>query len=122
MRVALDPGTLSPGWHGMHLHAAGDCGDIEAFKNAQSHVAHGGEMHGLLNPAGPEAGDLPNLWVAADGSAHAEIASLLVTLTGEPVGLLDADGSALVIHESEDDHMSQPIGNSGGRKVCAVLK
>lgn len=121
-RVELMPGSLTPGWHGMHLHAVGDCGDVGAFKNAKAHVAHEGAMHGLLNPEGPEEGDLPNLWVAEDGSAHAEIASSLVTLGDGANGLLDADGSALVIHETEDDHLSQPIGNSGARLACAVLK
>ena len=122
IRIDLMPGSLTPGWHGMHLHAVGDCGDVGAFKNAKAHVAHDGAMHGLLNPEGPEEGDLPNLWVAEDGSAHAEVASQLVTLKDGAAPLLDADGSALVIHEAEDDHLSQPIGNSGARLACAVLK
>ena len=36
--------------------------------------------------------------------------------------LRDADGSALVIHASPDDHMSQPIGGAGGRIACAVIR
>lgn len=122
MRLSLKPGALMPGWHGLHFHAVADCGDVGAFKNSMAHVNHGGAMHGLLNPEGPEQGDLPNLWVAEDGSANAEFASQLVTLKDGAAALLDADGSALVIHEAEDDHMSQPIGNSGARLICAVLK
>ena len=36
--------------------------------------------------------------------------------------LLDADGSALVIHANADDHSSQPIGGAGDRVACAVIK
>lgn len=122
IRVSLKPGALTPGWHGMHLHAVGDCGDISAFKNAKAHVTHGMGMHGLLNAEGPEDGDLPNLHAAADGSVEAEVFTQTVGLTEGASKLLDQDGSALVIHAAEDDQMSQPIGNSGARLVCAVLK
>jgi Cu-Zn family superoxide dismutase len=36
-------------------------------------------------------------------------------------GLLDADGSALVIHAKADDYASQPIGGAGDRVACAVI-
>jgi Cu-Zn family superoxide dismutase len=36
--------------------------------------------------------------------------------------LLDADGSALVIHAQEDDYLSDPSGNSGPRIACAVIR
>ena len=35
--------------------------------------------------------------------------------------LLDADGTALVIHAEPDDHLTQPIGGSGPRIACAVF-
>ena len=56
-----------------------------------------------------------------DGSANAELSSESIVLMG-PQGLKDSDGSALVIHANEDDHMSQPIGNAGARVACAVIK
>lgn len=121
LRVELQPGSLTPGWHGMHLHAVADCSDIGAFKAAKAHVNHGAGAHGLLNPAGPESGDLPNLFVAADGSATAEVATSLVGLAGD-AGIMDSDGSALVIHAAEDDHAAQPIGNSGDRLACAAIR
>ena len=74
--------------------------------------------HGLLNPNGPEGGDLPNIWAAADGSAAMETLSTLFVLSD----LSDSDGAALIIHEARDDHMSQPIGGAGGRVACAVIK
>lgn len=116
---------LTPGWHGIHFHQTGDCSD-EGFKKSGSHVQHGEkEPHGLLNPEGPDDGDLPNLYVAADGTGQAEMFSERVTLTGaddDRAHLLDADGSAIVIHANPDDHMSQPIGGAGDRVACAVIE
>lgn len=116
IRVLANPGALTPGWHGAHLHAVGDCSDAALTKSG-SHVKHGGGQHGLLNPHGPEEGDLPNLHAGADGSAAAEMFSSLVTLSQ----LQDADGSAVIVHAGPDDHLSQPIGGAGGRVACAVV-
>ncbi|MFZ5670068.1 MAG: superoxide dismutase family protein [Pseudomonadota bacterium] len=115
---------LTPGWHGVHFHARGDCSSAD-FKSAGAHV-HGGDKptHGLLNPGGDEAGDLPNIWADAGGAANAELFSAFVTL-GEAAGrgnLLDADGSALVVHAGPDDHAGQPIGGSGDRVACGAIK
>lgn len=121
IRVVLKAGALSPGWHGSHLHAVGDCSDTEKFMNSKAHVNHDNKKHGLLNAEGPDNGDAPNLFAAADGSVNAEFFTPFVKLTGAN-GLKDADGSAFVIHASEDDHASQPIGNSGARLACAVIK
>jgi len=35
--------------------------------------------------------------------------------------LLDADGSAIVIHANPDDHMTQPIGGAGARVACGAI-
>ncbi len=123
---------LTPGWHGLHLHAVADCGGA-GFKQAGAHINHPGHAmpHGLLNPQGPDAGDLPNLFVHADGTAQGETFTSLVRL-GAPgtdaaesptlPNLLDGDGSALIIHASPDDHVSQPIGGAGDRVACALIK
>jgi superoxide dismutase, Cu-Zn family len=36
-------------------------------------------------------------------------------------GLLDSDGSALVVHANQDDLMTDPSGNSGARIACGVF-
>ncbi|MDQ0463939.1 Cu-Zn family superoxide dismutase [Caulobacter ginsengisoli] len=114
---------LAPGWHGLHFHEKADCAAPD-FKSAGGHV-HGmaDAVHGLLNPVGNEAGDLPNLYVAADGTGQVELFSTFVSLKGAGgrSALLDADGSALVIHASPDDYASQPIGNAGARVACGVI-
>ena len=118
IRILVPAGGLSPGWHGTHLHMVGDCSDTAKFEHAGGHIQKSNTNHGLLYIHGPENGDLPNISVAGDGSAAAELYTGLITLSE----LQDADGSALVIHAQADDHVSQPIGNAGDRVGCAVIK
>ena len=117
IRVELDAGALTPGWHGLHLHQVGDCSDTGIYKLSGGHVGKVADGHGLLNPAGPEGGDTPNIYAAADGSAGMEMITARVTLAQ----LADADGSALIIHAGEDDHITQPIGGAGSRVACAAI-
>jgi Cu-Zn family superoxide dismutase len=118
--VRIEVGGLTPGWHGMHLHEKGDCTDAAAgFKASGSHAGHGdGIAHGLLNPTGPEFGDMPSLYAGADGNAKAEVFLAGATLDS----LFDADGTALIVHAAEDDQTSQPIGNAGARVACGVIE
>jgi Cu-Zn family superoxide dismutase len=71
---------LPPGAHGIHLHAVGAC--TPDFKAATGHINPDGVPHGLRHPDGPDHGDLPNLYVAADGSARAEFFTVLVSVAG----------------------------------------
>ena len=117
VRVELAPGSLTPGWHGIHFHAVGDCSDVGMYKMSGGHVGKMDGGHGLFNPEGPEAGDLPNIWAAADGSAGYEAFTTLDTVES----LTDADGSAIIIHEAPDDGITQPIGGAGARVACGVV-
>ncbi|MEQ8813109.1 MAG: superoxide dismutase family protein [Thalassobaculum sp.] len=116
-RITVQAGKVTPGWHGVHFHAVGDCSDHQKFQASKSHVNHGGRKHGLLNPEGPDDGDLPNVFAAADGSVNAEVSSPTPL-----AGLRDADGSALVMHANADDHTTQPIGGAGARVACAMIR
>lgn len=122
--LKIEAKGLTPGWHGLHFHEKGDCSSAD-FKSAGGHV-HGAAtmVHGLLNADANEAGDLPNLYVAADGTGSVEVFSpwTLLTGAGDRQALQDADGSAVVVHANPDDHMSQPIGGAGARVACAVVK
>lgn len=119
-RITIQAGGLPPGWHGMHFHAVGDCSDPGKYELSKAHVNHTMAKHGLLNPDGPDQGDLPNLFVNADGSASAEVST--PTLLAGKDGLRDGDGSAIIIHANADDFTSQPIGGAGARIACSVIK
>ncbi|MEQ1706849.1 MAG: superoxide dismutase family protein [Terricaulis sp.] len=127
IRLEFSGRGMPSGWHGVHLHQRGDCSDFAAgFQASGGHLGMaGGAQHGLMNPFGPEPGDLPSLFAAPSGVFGAELFNPRVTLRSEPVGeripLLDADGSALVIHAAVDDQTSQPIGGAGVRIACAAL-
>ena len=122
--IKVEAAGLTPGWHGIHIHATGQC--AAPFTSAGAHINHTDPKtpHGLLNAEGPDDGDLPNLYAAADGSAHGEFFTTKARISQDGPGqwLWDADGSALVIHANPDDHSSQPIGGAGDRVACAVLK
>jgi Cu-Zn family superoxide dismutase len=76
-----------------------------------------GRQHGLNNPQGPHAGDMPNVTVAANG-----VLSQTVILPNATMAqLLDADGSSIMLHANADDYVSQPAGNSGAKIACAVI-
>ena len=118
--INVDVRDLPPGPHGIHLHAIGLC--TPDFKAASGHVNPGKHAHGLRNPDGPDNGDLPNLHAAADGTARAEFFTTRVSVAGgDAPSLLDQDGSAVIIHENPDDHMTQPIGGAGGRIGCGTI-
>lgn len=115
---------LPAGWHGMHFHEKGDCSDAK-FANAGAHVHHGDKVvHGLLNAEANDAGDLPNVFVGADGNLTVELYSTLASLEGgmHRSKLADADGFAIVIHAAADDYATQPIGGAGARIACAAFK
>lgn len=113
---------LEPGKKGLHLHSHGVCDHDHGFKTAKGHVGLKEGAHGLMNPDGPEAGDLPNIFIGADGVGETEIFTDLVNIDGrDGEFLLDEDGSTFVIHENADDHLTQPIGGAGARVACGVI-
>ena len=108
---------LPHGVHGLHVHAVGRC-DPPDFTSAGPHWNPTARKHGANNPAGPHAGDLGNVTVAANGALGET-----VTLTGASMAtLMDADGAALVLHAAADDQVTDPSGNSGARIACAIVQ
>jgi Cu-Zn family superoxide dismutase len=120
VRIILDAKNLAPGAHGVHIHEVGKC-DPPGFTTAGGHFNPEKKQHGLENPAGPHAGDLPNLTVGPDGTGRFETTTTRITLGPGPNSVVDADGSALVIHAAPDDMRTDPAGNSGARVACGVI-
>lgn len=119
--VTTDITGLPQGEHGFHFHEKGICDPAQKFTTSGGHFAAGAHQHGLMVMGGPHGGDMPNQYVAADGVLKAQVLNTGVTLSPGPRSLIDADGSALVIHAGADDYTSQPAGNAGGRIACAVI-
>lgn len=128
--------SLTPGVHGIHIHATGQC--VAPFSSAGGHWNPSQRQHGTDNPQGPHYGDLQNIRVDGRGNAVVRLTAPGGSLMGErrPVGrganrgrglgdsrpsVLDADGAAIVIHAEPDDNRTDPSGNSGARVACGVI-
>jgi Cu-Zn family superoxide dismutase len=120
LQVNVQVAGLTPGRHGIHLHAVASCVG-PTFASAGGHHNPLGASHGLGDPPGAHAGDLPNLEVNRIGHGRLQATSDRATLTSGATSLLDADGSAIVIHAAEDDQVTNPTGNSGARVACGVI-
>ena len=117
--ISLDLTAIPAGEHAFHIHAVGKC-EPPDFKSADPHFNPDETKHGLMNPEGPHAGDMPNLHVPADGKLQVEVLNPAVTLSAESA-LLDTDGAAIVIHASADDYKTDPAGNAGDRIACGIV-
>lgn len=114
---------LPTGQHGIHFHEVGiaDPNASPAFGTAGGHYNPSARQHGLDNPNGTHGGDLANLTADAQGNVNYTATTDRVTLTAGSRTLLDANGSALIIHANADDQKTDPSGNSGGRIAGGVV-
>jgi Cu-Zn family superoxide dismutase len=113
---------LPPGQHGFHVHEKPSCAPAE--QNGAMAAAIGAGGH--LDPAGTKKhgepwgdghlGDLPPLYVAADGSAATPV-------LGPRLKLADVADRALMVHAGGDNHSDHPapLGGGGARIVCGVI-
>ena len=120
VEVEIRVSGLTPGVHGVHFHAVGTCTGPD-FMSAGGHFNPGQRQHGFDNPQGFHAGDLRNLEVGANGRGVIEFQTPNVSLGTGPTSLLDADGTAIVVHATADDFRTDPSGNSGARIACGVV-
>ncbi|GAA3959072.1 hypothetical protein GCM10022231_18400 [Gordonia caeni] len=134
-----EPGKLSPGFHGLHIHSVGVC-------EPDSQPPDGGEAGDFLSAGGhfqapghsghPSSGDLSSLQVRSDGSALLETTTDAVTRDDLSAGT----GSAIVIHAGPDNFANVPAdkyrqsdgtpgpdeetmatGDAGARVACGVI-
>ena len=110
---------VAPGTHGFHIHEAGRC-DPPGFESAGPHLNPARRQHGIRNPAGPHAGDLPNVRASAAGAIDTTLV-LDRALLGSDALAAGAPARALVLHARADDLLTDPGGNSGARIACGVL-
>jgi len=120
VKITLMVENLPPGPHAFHIHEKGLC-DPPDFMTAGAHFNPFHKQHGMKNPAGPHAGDLPNLVVGADGKETLEAIASRVTLKSGQNSLFQPGGTSLVIHAGPDDYTTDPAGNAGARMACGVI-
>lgn len=118
--VQVEVSGLEPGARGIHFHEFGVC-EPPGFESAGDHFNPFDHDHGLENPEGPHAGDLPNIEIGEDGSGTLSYVSDQITIGPGEASIVEGDGTALVIHESEDDQVTDPSGESGDPVACGEV-
>src|SRR5207244_3967318 len=91
------------------------------FATAGPHFNPTDKKHGLFNPEGPHLGDLEAITVDDFRQSHFVWMNTRITLSPGAASLLDADGTAVVLHALPDDQRTDPSGNSGARIACGVI-
>lgn len=133
------PGKLTPGFHGLHVHSVGLC-------QPNSTAPDGGEPGDFLSAGGhfqapghtghPSSGDLSSLQVRNDGSALLETTTSSFTRADLEAGT----GTSIMIHSGSDNFANIPAerykqndgtpgpdaktmatGDAGSRVACGVI-
>jgi superoxide dismutase, Cu-Zn family len=118
--IKLSLKGMPAGEHAFHIHAVGKC-EPPAFESAGPHFNPDNKHHGILSGQG-HAGDMPNLYVPANGTLEVEVVNAAITLDkSKPNSVFHPGGAAVVIHGGKDDYKSDPAGNAGDRIACGVI-
>jgi len=114
--------NLQPGLHGFHVHTNPSCAPADKDGKPEAAAAAGDHLdpeatkrHG--EPWGDgHLGDLPALYVAADGTASNPVLAPRVKLA-------DVRNRSLMIHAGGDNHADHPapLGGGGARIACGVI-
>jgi len=120
VKIKLNLHDLTPGDHAIHVHQAAKC-DGPDFKSAGPHFNPDGKHHGLQNPEGPHAGDIPNIIVGGKSNTRDTVIATGVTLDDGPHSVFTGGGTALVVHAKADDGKTDPAGNAGDRIACGLI-
>lgn len=125
-RIQGNPATLTPGSHGLHIHAVGVCeqNTQPPFSSSGGHFDPGPFSSEVPVEANHpyHLGDVPNLVVNEQGYATYN-ATTRVTLSDGPLTFFDDNGSAIIIHQLQDQQTAGGTSAEagGGRIACGVV-
>lgn len=121
--VDLSASGLQPGFHGFHVHGAGQC-DGPDFTSAGGHFNPMNMAHGMV------AGDLPSLLVNQDGTGVLRATTDRFSIDD----LLAGNGTSVIVHAGPDNFGNIPTryapapdattlatGDAGARIACGVI-
>ena len=122
LSIKVDLKNLPVGEHAVHIHAKALC-DAPDFKTAAAHFNPENKQHGLQNPMGHHAGDLPeNVTIGEGHVGQASFTLNDISLDPTAPNSITANGgTSIVVHEKQDDEKTDPSGNSGNRIACGVI-
>jgi Cu-Zn family superoxide dismutase len=118
--IKLNLMNLPPGDHALHIHQNAKC-EAPGFTTAGGHFNPDKKQHGLDNPAGHHAGDMPNFTVDAKGKAKTTVTDSSVNMGDGDPSVFANGGTALMIHAKADDMKTDPTGNAGDRIACGTI-
>jgi len=121
VRIHVVARNLSPGPSGIHFHEDARCEGPD-FESAGDHFNPDRREHGLENPEGPHVGDAENLQVQPDGTVDDEVLAPRARMDDSDQSVVAGRGTALVIHQNQDDQRTDPSGESGDRIACGVVQ
>ena len=111
---------LTPGTHAIHIHENGDCSSDDG-KSTGGHWNPTFEPHGAWGAKeGFHRGDIGNFTADAEGNATVHFMTDLWSLGGEDP-TTNIIGKAVIVHQGEDDLVSQPSGAAGARVSCTGI-
>jgi Cu-Zn family superoxide dismutase len=119
--VTITVGGATNGYHGVHVHAVGDCANTDAgFAGAAGgHWNPTDAGHGFPMSSTHHAGDLGNVLVT-NGTGGTTVTTTTIKLADGD--MLNPIGKAVVFHEGTDDGTTQPTGDAGTRAACGILE
>ena len=131
--IDIDIIGLPPGYHGFHIHEAGDLTD--QCSSACKHFNPHNQVHGGPDSRIRHVGDLGNIYANSKGICKTTMQDNRIKLKG----INNIIGRSVVIHEDEDDlgkgglsddgeiinlkqrEESLKTGNAGKRIACGVI-
>lgn len=107
---------LTPGAHGFHVHQNASCDKDGMAAGGHLDPKNTGKHLGPYNDNG-HSGDLPVLYVNADGTATTPI------LAPRIHHIKDISQHALMVHHAGDNYSDKPekLGGGGARMVCGII-